>query len=106
MPDFTGLPATSGQSAVIRCSPPHSTSPIAPLAMASGAIPITVNESSMATLDSLTVIGIAPEAIASGAIGLVECGGLHLITADCPLVAGNPVKSGIDGRASKYTTAQ
>lgn len=64
------------------------------------------SDSGVAALDSLTVIGIAPEAIASGAIGLVECAGLHLITADCPLAAGDSAKAGIAGRASKYTTAQ
>ena len=59
-----------------------------------------------AAVDSLTVIGVAPAAVAKAATGAIAAFGLQRVTADAPLAAADPVKVGIAGRATKHTTAQ
>ena len=66
---------------------------------------VAVNKQ-VAAVDSTTVIGVAPAAIALGSKGLVETGGLQLVTADAPLAAGDSIKVGVGGRATKHTTSQ
>jgi hypothetical protein len=63
-------------------------------------------DAKQASVDSITVIGVAPNGIPNGKAGQVVGGGLLLVTADAPLSAGDPVKVGVGGRATKHTTAQ
>jgi len=59
-----------------------------------------------AEVDSTTVIGVAPLAISSGSTGTIVGAGIHPVTVDCPLSAGDPVKVGPSGKATKHTTSQ
>jgi hypothetical protein len=63
-------------------------------------------DAKQAAVDSLTVIGVAPNGIPNGKVGQVVGAGLLPVTADAPLAAGDPVKVGVGGRATKHTTAQ
>jgi hypothetical protein len=59
-----------------------------------------------AAVDSITVIGVSPAAVAAGADGVIVSSGVQAVTADAPLANSDPVKVGVGGRATKHTTAQ
>lgn len=59
-----------------------------------------------AAVDSISVVGIAPRSIPNGNVGQVDGAGILPVVADAPLTAGNAVKVGVGGRATKHSTSQ
>lgn len=59
-----------------------------------------------APVDATDVAGVALGTATVGNSVVVAAAGMQPVTADAPLTAKDPVKVGVGGRATKYTTAQ